>query len=133
MGKMQSVNFHSVEDFLEFLSEEELKIVEALRKIILDVIPNCKEKLSYNVPYYSRFKRICFIWPPSIKWGSKGPKAVQLGFCTGYLLNDEAKYLERGSRKQVYIKEFKSLKEIEPDIIRSYLFDAIIVDEKCKK
>jgi hypothetical protein len=31
-GKMQNVDFKSVEEFLEFIPDHELKIVEALRK-----------------------------------------------------------------------------------------------------
>jgi hypothetical protein len=68
---MQNVNFTNVDDFLEFLPEQELRIVEALRRTIFDCIPNVSEKLSYNVPFYKRKKGICFIWPASVLWGKK--------------------------------------------------------------
>ena len=60
--KMQNVSFKTIDDFLEFLPEDELKIVELLRSIILNCIPDAKEKLTYNVPFYKRFKNICFIF-----------------------------------------------------------------------
>jgi hypothetical protein len=66
--KMQDVHFRSIEEFLDYLSPDELKIVEALRKLILECIPDCEEKLSYNVPFYRRHLNICYIWPPSITW-----------------------------------------------------------------
>ena len=61
--KMQDVSFKTVEDFLAYLPEDELKIVELLRKIILSCLPDVVEKLSYNVPFYKRHSTICFIWP----------------------------------------------------------------------
>ena len=39
--KMQNVDFAGVEEFLAFLPEEELKIVERLRKIVFSCIPDC--------------------------------------------------------------------------------------------
>ena len=59
--KMQNVNFADVEEFLAFLPEDELKIVERLRKIVFSCIPDCVEKLNYNVPFYKMHSNICFI------------------------------------------------------------------------
>ncbi|MEI7802655.1 MAG: hypothetical protein WCI97_08430, partial [Bacteroidota bacterium] len=70
-AKMQNVSFNSVDEFLEFLPADELKIVEVLRKIIFNAVPDIKEKLSYNIPFYSRHKNIFFIWPASVLWGTK--------------------------------------------------------------
>lgn len=125
---MQPVKFRSVEDFLDFLPEHELRIVQALRQLTLECIPNVKEKLSYNVPYYSRHKRICFIWPASVPWGNIKLQGVQFGFCYGNLMRDELNYLDRGSRKQVYSKTFMSLQEIDTDLLKLYLFEAVRVD-----
>ncbi|OGU27501.1 MAG: hypothetical protein A2057_05245 [Ignavibacteria bacterium GWA2_35_9] len=133
MNKFQKLQFKSIDDFLEYLPEDELKIVNRLRQLILDCIPDCVEKLSYNVPYYYRHSRICFIWPASVPWGNVKMKGVQLGFCNGNKLNDEIKYLERGNRKQVYIKTFYDVKDIETDLLRSYILEAVMRDEKLKK
>ena len=107
MGEMQNVNFNSVEDFLDFLPEHELQIVEFLRQLILECIPNCKEKLAYNVPYFYRHSKICFIWPSSITWGNVKTNGVMLGFTNGHLLNDEINYLEKGKRKQVFLFNYE--------------------------
>ena len=130
MGKMQSVNFASVDEFLDFLPDSERAIVDVLRELILESIPNCQEKLSYNVPFYYRHYRMCFIWPPAVLWGSKPIPSVEIGFCYGNLLNDEANYLERGKRKQIYMKTYQNVNEIDVDMIRSYLFDAVQVDDE---
>lgn len=132
MKKFQKINFRSVDDFLEYLPENELKIVTGLRHIVLDCMPDCREKLSYNVPYYYRHSRICYIWPSSVPWGNVKLKGVQFGFCNGNKLKDEINYLEKGSRKQVYIKTFYSLKDINADLLRSYILEAVMVDEGLK-
>jgi len=60
MGKsFQNVKFSSIEDFLDSLPEDELKIVELLRKEVYACIPNVNEKLSFNVPFFKRHKTIC--------------------------------------------------------------------------
>jgi hypothetical protein len=132
-NKYQNVNFQSISEFLEYLPPNELKIVERLRKLILECIPDCKEKISYNVPYYFRNSRICFIWPASVPWGNVKMNGVQLGFCNGNLLNDEINYLEKDKRKQVYTKSFIDVKEINIDLIRSYIFNAVMIDEQVYK
>ena len=61
MGKMQNIDFRKVEEFLDYLLDNERNIVNYLREIIVESIPECKKKLSYNVPYFSKYSRICFI------------------------------------------------------------------------
>lgn len=133
-NKMQNVNFGSIEEFLDFLPEDELKMVELIRKIIFNCLPDVSEKLSYNVPFYKRHKRIFFIWPASVLWGKKKTyEGVRLGFTNGYLMNDENGYLDKGDRKQVYFKDFSSIKEIDVDLLKSFIYDAAIIDDAFKK
>lgn len=127
MTKVQHTKFKSVGEFLDYIPEEELKIVSALRNIILECLPECEEKLSYNVPYYYRHSRICCIWPASIPWGGFD-SGVVIGFCRGNQLSDKINYLEKGNRKKVYTKTFHSVDEIEPDLLKSYLYEAIDID-----
>lgn len=127
---MQNVNFSSLEECLDFLPENEKLIVEFLRELIHESVDNIKEKLSYNVPFYSLHYMMFYIWPSAIQWGKSKTKGVQFGFCQGHLLPDESNYLEKGNRKQVYTKTFHSIKDIDSDLLRSYIFDAIQVDEQ---
>ena len=75
--------------------------------------------MSYNVPYYYQHSRVCFIWPSSIPWAKVQKNGVLLGFCNGIFMRDEIDYLEKGDRKQVYVK--------------TYIFEALLVDENLKK
>lgn len=133
MHKFQPVKFRSIDEFFDFIPDHEQLIVRFLREIVFECIPECREKLAYNVPFYYRHSRICFIWPPSVPWGNSAIKGIQFGFCNGYLLRDESQYLERGDRKQVYWKEFNQISEIDTDLLRAFLFEASELDEQLRK
>ena len=128
---MQNVSFKSVEEFLEFLPDDELRITEFLRKIVFECIPDVTEKLAYNVPYYKRHKNICFIWPASVLWGKKKTySGVRFGFVSGHLLPDEPGFLDKGERKSVYWKDFGNLKEIDVELLKAYIYEAVLVDQQ---
>ncbi len=130
---MQNVSFKNVDELLEFLPEDELKIVALLRKIVFHCIPDIEEKISYNVPFYKRHFNICYIWPSAVQWGNVRLSGVQFGFNKGYLMQDEINWLEKGNRKQVYYKTFHSVKEIDIELLKTYLFEAAYTDEKISK
>jgi hypothetical protein len=126
---MQDISFKTIEEFLDYLPPDELKITVVLRKIILDNIPNVTEYLSYNIPCYKVNRNICFIWPHSVKWGNnKSPDGVRFGFNYGYLLRDESDYLDKGKRKQVFWRDFTSLSERDISLVKSFLFEAVAID-----
>jgi hypothetical protein len=131
-NKFQNVHFNSIEEFLDYLPKRELEMVEALRRLIFDCIPQCTEKLSYNVPFYSKHSGICFIWPASVPWGKVQTEGVRFGFQRGHLLNDEMRYLDKGTRKQVFCKDFMRLEEIgaDIDVLKYFLFEAANVDTR---
>ena len=122
------IKFNGIQDFLNYLDEDELLIVDCLRNIIFEEIPDVTEKLSYNVPFYSRKQRICHIWPASIPWGNTPLDGVQLGFSKGYLIDHPA--IEMGTRKEVGVLTFHKLKEIDEDLIRSLLLEALMIDNE---
>lgn len=128
--KMQDVSFASVEEFLEALPGDELKLVENLREVVLQAIPDAKEKLAYNVPFYKRHNNICFIWPVSIAWGSVKQNGVRLGFTKGYLLDDPEVFLVKEHRKQVYWRDFHSPEEIDDALVLTFLLQAADLDEQ---
>lgn len=132
-SKMQNISFDTVEDFLDFLPADELRIVNVLRMLVLDCMPDAIEKLSFNVPFYKRHKTVCFIWPASVFWGSKKTyEGVRFGFANGYLMQDEIGYLNKGDRKQIYWRDFTSVSEIDVSLLRAYLFEAMMIDDETK-
>jgi hypothetical protein len=131
--KMQDVSFNDVHEFLEYLPGEQRLIVEYLREIIFDCIPDVTEKLSYNVPFYKRHKNICFIWPSAVPWGGMKQEGVMLGFTNGDLMRDECSYLEKGGRKKVYVRIFRDLKDVDEGLLRAYIFEAAEVEARSGK
>ncbi|MBI2282873.1 MAG: DUF1801 domain-containing protein [Bacteroidetes bacterium] len=131
---MQEVSFRDIDEFLDYLPADERMITESLRQIILGCDSRITEKLSYNVPYYKLHRRFCFIWPASILWGKKKSyEGVRLGFTSGHLLSDASGYLDRGNRKFVSYKDFRSVTEIEADTLRAYLYEALAIDENAAR
>lgn len=128
MNKFQKLKFRNVDDFLDHLPENELKIVELLREIILTEIPDVKEYLAYNVPFYSRHGRICYIWPASVPWGHI-KNGVALGFTRANEIIGSEDLLDFGGRKSIGILTFLTSKEIDVDIVRVLLQEAVELDK----
>ena len=122
------IKIRSVLQLFEILPEEERIIVDVLRQIILENLPaNCKEKISYNVPFFYGKKGICIIWPATIPRG--GIKdGVLLGFWYGNKLIDEDNYLTHGTNKQIFYKIYKTAEEIDEAAIVKLLKEAIRID-----
>ncbi len=122
------IQFKTIDQLLDYIPTKERKIVEILRDIILDTLPHCTEKLSYNVPFYSLNKRICFIWPGSIPWG-KIKEGVMIGFTYGSQLTDHG-YLDKGNRKTVFTKTYFSPTDMDSKIITTLLLESAIIDKR---
>ena len=113
----------------ELLPEEERIIVDVLRQIIIENLPErCKEKISYNVPFFYGNRGICIIWPATIPRGGI-KEGVLLGFWYGNKLKDTDHYLTHGTNKQVFYKIYKSAEEIDEKAIVKLLKEAIKLDE----
>lgn len=131
---MQDVAFKTVDEFLNSLPEEELKIVNQFRNIVQQIMPHAKEKLSWNIPTYTINKSVCFIWPASVKWGKKETyKGVRFGFMHGNLLHPKNNYFDLGKRKIVRWRDFTSIDDIDVAILTSTLYEAMFVDEQFSK
>ncbi|MBC8173940.1 MAG: DUF1801 domain-containing protein [Chitinophagales bacterium] len=99
-----------------------------LRNIVLNAVPDFEEKILYRVPYYSRFGRVCCIWPASAPAGPK--RGVFLGFCRGNLLSNEQGIIEMGNRKRFGLIRYYDLKEMKENIISEIIYEAVAVDEE---
>jgi hypothetical protein len=129
MNKFQKLNFKSVEEFLEYLPPKERILVDRLRELVLDVIPNPKEKISYNVPFYYAPKWFCLIWPAAVPWGNL-KEGVSISFINGRKIEDVFGFLEFDNRKHTGRIVFKSLKEIKEkeEALRFYISEAFEIN-----
>jgi hypothetical protein len=111
------------------MSDDHKAMVTVLKELVYHAIPDIKEKLSWNVPFFYKKKTICFIWPGSIPWGKKTKNGVEFGFTKGYLMKPNS-YLEKGNRKQIHLKTYYTVDQIEADseIIIELLKEADALD-----
>ena len=120
-------------ELFTILPEDERIIVDVLRQIILETLPPyCKEKISYNVPFFYGNKGICIIWPSTVPRGGI-KKGVLLGFWYGNKLKDVDKFLTHGTNKQIFYKIYQTPEEIKDKPIKKLLKEAIKVDSGFKK
>lgn len=127
--KSSPLKIKSLVELFEVLPENERIIVDVLRQIILENLPAyCKEKISYNVPFFYGNKGICIIWPAIVPRGGI-KEGVLLGFWHGNKINDPHSYLIHGTNKQVFYKIFKEPEEIDEVPIIQLIKEAAIIDK----
>lgn len=120
----------AVQDLILDLPEPDRAITERLRSIIVNAVPEIKEKLSYGVPFFHRYSNICYIWPGSIGWMGNTQQGVEFGFWRGNLLSNEQGLLTMANRKQVANVRFMDVREIDEQTVREVLYEAVFVDEE---
>lgn len=120
-------------DLFSILPEDERIIVDVLRQIVIETLPEyCREKISYNVPFFYGNKGICIIWPSTVPRG--GIKSgVLFGFWYGNKLKDVDRYLDRGTNKQIFYKIYHTPEEIDEKPMKKLLKEAILVDRNFKR
>jgi hypothetical protein len=130
MKSNSSVKIKSILHLYELLPEKERIIVDVLRQIIKENLPaNCKEKISFSVPYFYGNKGICIIWPSTIPRGGI-KKGVLLGFWYGNKFKDANTYLTHGTNKQIFYKIFYEVEKINEKAIVKLLREAVTVDNQ---
>jgi hypothetical protein len=118
----------SLIELFEILPENERIIVDVLRQIIIENLPAyCKEKISYNVPFFYGKKGICIVWPATVPRGGI-KKGVLLGFWYGCKLRDVDNYLTHGTNKQIFYKIYHTPEEINEKAIKKLLKEAVAFD-----
>lgn len=124
-----SIKIKSISHLYEVLPESERITVDVLRQIIIAHTPaTCKEKISYNVPFFYGNKGICIVYPAFIPRGGI-KKGVLLGFWYGCKLKDADNYLTHGTNRKIFYKIFNSVEEINEKAIVKLLKEAVRLDE----
>ncbi|CAN5463885.1 hypothetical protein BH10BAC4_BH10BAC4_08990 [soil metagenome] len=130
-----------IDQMLATLPRNEQVLLKRLRALVTECIPQATEKMYADMvmPFYTRNRMICFIWPPSVVWEphanveKQKAKGVSLGFSQGKLMGNEDGVLLAEGRKQVYMMYFKKLEDIDDNQVRALLFEAAMIDEQFAK
>ena len=127
---MSSLKIESLLQLYELLPEQERIIVDVLRQIITGNLASyCKEKISYNVPFFYGKKGIYIVWPSTVPRGGI-KKGVLLGFWYGNKLNDVNGYLTHGTNKQIFYKIYHTVEEVNEEEITLLLQEAVKLDQQ---
>ena len=122
------IRIKSIVQFYDLLPANERIVTDVLRQLIKENLPvACKEKISYNVPFFYGKKGICIIWPATIPQGGI-KKGVLLGFWYGSQLKDADNYLTHGTNKQVFYKIYHTPEEINSRTLIKLLREAVKID-----
>ncbi|MBL7967935.1 MAG: DUF1801 domain-containing protein [Prolixibacteraceae bacterium] len=111
----------------EYLLEQQFPAKEILQKlhcILMSYAPQMEARLTYNIPFYYYFGRLCYLNP-------KG-KGIDLGFCRGAMLSDHY-LLGRKELKEVRIIHFRNYQDIREHEILPIISEAMIINELAKK
>lgn len=129
MNERSSLKIRSVFQLYELLPDEERIITKVLRQIITEQLQAyCKEKKSFNVPYFHGNKGICIVWPSTIPRGGI-KKGVLFGMWYGNRLKDPDHYLIHGTNKQIFYKIFQTAEDINEKAIVKLLKEAVTLDQ----
>jgi hypothetical protein len=132
MNSGHPIKIRSLAQLYDLLPENERIIVDVLRQIVTETLPPyCKEKISYNVPFFYGNKSICLIWPATIPRGGI-KKGVLFGFWYGNRLPDKNGYLDRGTNKQIFYKIYRNADDIDVDAVLKILKEAARLDADWK-
>lgn len=133
MTQVPHPKISSLPQLLSILPDDQRITVDVLRQIILGNLPAyCREKISYNVPYFHGNKGICIVWPAAIPRGGI-KEGVLLGFWYGNRLKDVDGYLKHGTNKQIFYRIYQSAEEIDEKAIVKLLKEAVKLDEGWKR
>lgn len=128
MSGQSQMKIRNLTELYTLLPEDEKLIVDVLRQIVIETLPEyCKEKISYNVPYFYGNKGICIIWPSTVPRGGI-KKGVLLGFWYGHKLIDEDHFLSHGTNRQIFYKIYQAVEEIDENPIKKLLKEALRLD-----
>lgn len=132
MPTANNQKIRSILQLYDAIPEHQRIIVDVLRAIVTEQLPAyCKEKISYQVPYFYGNKGICIIWPSAIPRGGI-KKGVLLGFWYGNKLTDADNYLTHGTNKQIFYKIYNEVEEINVKAVVKLLREAVTLDKHWK-
>ncbi|MEL6593493.1 MAG: DUF1801 domain-containing protein [Bacteroidota bacterium] len=111
----------SIRDFIERQDKDRRDLLRYFHHLFAEEM-ELEAKIRYKVPFYFRHSWICYLNPVK-------PEGIELVMLRGNELSNAQGLLEARGRKQVSGIIFTNVSEIQTDLIREILHEAIILDE----
>jgi hypothetical protein len=99
----------TVDEYIAGLDEWQSEIVTALRRLVLEAVPEARERFKWSQPVYESNGPFCFI--------KAHKKHVNFGFWWGVELDDPLRLLEGSGEKMRHVK-VTSLEKIQQQAFR---------------
>lgn len=113
----------TVDEYINGQTPEHARILRWLRQLILTADASVREKIAWNVPVYTyQRQHVCYLTVLRSE-----PVAVDLAFMQGAKLPDEAGLLESRGRKLVRSLVIRDPAELDEDVIRTYVQEALLL------
>lgn len=117
----------TVDEYINRQTPEIHRLLDHLRRLILEAAPRIQEKINWGVPFYSHKGPLCYLNP------LRSPEAaVDLCFLRGYELANAQQVLENRGRRTVRSIVVRA-GEVNEELIRELLNEAILLNETSKE
>lgn len=115
----------NVDDYIEQLPVPQNKLARQVRQLLLNLVPEIVEKLSFKIPFYHYYGMFCYI--------NKVPNGIDVGFCRGKDLSDEFPQLEIKGRAIVATVTIVAPDDIKQKELREIIVAAALWNKEAKK
>jgi len=96
-------------------------IAKALRKIVLEAVPDISEAIKWGNPTFEKNGKVCYL--------SANTGYISLGFFNGANLSDPEGKIEGTGKKMRHIK-VRSLGDIKPEQYASWVREAVALNQR---
>jgi hypothetical protein len=114
-----------VDIYIDDLPENQKAIVTTIRHLLLELVPNIREKYSFKLPFYHYFGMFCYI--------NKIPNGIDFCFCRGKDLMEEFPQLLLKKRAKIAGVELYSVKEIHTKAVKEIILTAAAWNKEAKQ
>lgn len=98
-------------------------LMRSLRNMIINSLPCCEEKITYDIPFFYYKRRMCYLYS-----SNKKKDLVMLGFCQGAILSNEQNILV-GDGTVVRAIEFDLHQPHDMRMVQEVINEAVIFQE----
>ena len=117
----------TVEDYINRQTPEIHRLLDQIRRLIMDAAPRVQEKISWGVPFFFHKGHLCYLNP------LRTPEAaIDLCFLRGHELSNEQGVLENRGRRTVRSLVVRA-DAVNEELIRELLQEAILLNVTSKE
>jgi hypothetical protein len=115
----------AVDAFIDGLPPDKAVLVNRVRELLHELVPEIVEKLSFKIPFYHYHGMFCYINPTE--------KGIDLGFCRGKDLTEEFPQLQLKERAIIATVLIQSVRDFEKLQLRELITAAAIWNEEARR